>query len=438
MLPRALALLLVLAIAACGASSALPESREAGRLGSVQLWRPAGAPSALVFLFSDTAGWSAGESVVAAHWQARGAAVVGVDLATYLAALRTSSDGCHYLISELEELSKRLQREFGSAVYHSPILAGVGAGGTLAYAALAQAPAATVAGAVLADPAPALATKVPLCPGASAQSAAGGGFRYAEQERLPGFLVRAAAGSEPATIRLGRAVDRALDEVASVPSPLRDLPLVELPSHQPGAAMAVIYSGDGGWRDLDKSIGEWLAGAGVSVVGVDSLRYFWHAKTPERVAEDLAGILQHYGSRWQRSQVALIGYSFGAGVVPFAMNRLPPAERARVVQVSLLGLESRAPFEFHVSGWFEQFGVQEDPRAAAPLVLPELLQIDLRLVQCVYGEDEAESLCRAPELAAAERIRTRGGHHFDGDYPTLAKRILDGIERRSAHRVGAP
>jgi type IV secretory pathway VirJ component len=130
--------------------------------------------------------------------------------------------------------------------------------------------------------------------------------------------------------------------------------------------------------------------------------------------------------------VVVAGYSFGAGIVPFAVNRLPPAERAQVVQLSLLGLGPRAPFEFHVSGWLGQVGVNVDPYADAPLVLPEFERIDLARVQCFYGEDEPDTLCRAPELAAAERIGTRGGHHFDGDYPALARRILDGLRRRSA------
>ena len=133
-------------------------------------------------------------------------------------------------------------------------------------------------------------------------------------------------------------------------------------------------------------------------------------------------------------QVALIGYSFGAGILPFALNRLPPAERAEVVQLSLLGLEARAPFEFHVSGWLEQAGLARDADSDAPLVLPELMQVDPALVQCVYGEEERDSLCRAPELAAVEKIHTTGGHHFDGDYAGLAARILAGLERRAAAR----
>jgi len=212
---------------------------------------------------------------------------------------------------------------------------------------------------------------------------------------------------------------------------LRGLPIVAIPTTRPGSWMAVIYSGDGGWRDLDKTVGEILAHEGTPVAGVDSLRYFWRAKTPERVADDLAAIIDHYGDVWERRQVAVIGYSFGAGIVPFAINRLPAAERTRVVQISLLGLGPRAPFEFRLSGWLGQVGVDVDPYRDAPLVLPELARIDPRRVQCFYGEEEKDTLCRAPELAAAEVIRTGGSHHFDGDYEALARRVLDGLRRRT-------
>lgn len=430
--PRAALVVLVAAIGAAGCGQPPPERRDAGRLGRVALWVPRSAPSGLVVLFSDGAGWSPDFAQAAEALRAHGAAVAGVDLPSYLAALRASDDGCHYVVAELEVLSQRVQRELGGDSYRSPILAGTGQGATLALAALAQAPAATLAGVVVADPAPALSTKVPLCPGAPSHPAPDG-FAYDLPGSPPGFVRRAPDGPQAAPQRLAAAVAEVLAE-GPLPSSLRELPLVELPSAQPGPFLAVIWSGDGGWRDLDKTLGERLAASGVAVVGVDSLRYFWRARTPERVAADLAEIIRRYGTRWERRQVALIGYSFGAGILPFALNRLPPAERAEVVQLSLLGLEARAPFEFHVSGWLEQAGLARDADSDAPLVLPELMQVDPALVQCVYGEEERDSLCRAPELAAVEKIHTTGGHHFDGDYAGLAARILAGLERRAAAR----
>jgi type IV secretory pathway VirJ component len=82
-------------------------------------------------------------------------------------------------------------------------------------------------------------------------------------------------------------------------------------------------------------------------------------------------------------------------------------------------------------------GVDVDPYQDAPLVLPELVRIDPALVQCVYGEEEKDTLCTAPELRGIERVRTAGGHHFDGDYAALAQRILDGLRKR-APAGGAP
>jgi type IV secretory pathway VirJ component len=439
------ALLAVLAVG-CSAPSQ-PRLVDAGRLGRVWVYAPARAPAGVVFLFSDEAGWSAEWDAAAAALRARGAAVVGVDLPAYLAALRASDDGCHYLISEIEELSKQVQHDLGAEGYTAPILAGAGAAGTLVYAALAQSPAATVAGAASVDPAPALATRVPLCEGAAASPATNGGFTYAARPGLPGFWrVSSAAPLAPELAQLAERaapepsgsprerlvalVAQSLERASATGAPLRGLPLVELPSEAPGPWMAVIFSGDGGWRDLDKTVGELLAREGVPVVGVDSLRYFWRKKTPEQVAADLAEIIRHYGDAWGTHEVAVIGYSFGAAVVPFAVNRLPDAERARVAQISLLGLGSRAPFQFRLEGWLPQVGVDVDPYRDAPLVLPELQRIDPAKVQCFYGEDEEDTLCRAPELAAAERIGTTGGHHFDGDYPALARRILDGLRRR--------
>ena len=422
--------------------AAPPEWLEAGRLGRVELFRPAGEPSGLVVLLSDSDGWSARWEAAARSLQGRGAAVVGVDLPAYLAGLRASDDGCHYVVAEIEELSKRVQRELASERYLSPIVAGAGEGALFAYAALAQAPAATLAGAVSADPAPALATKVPFCPGAPSAPAGGGGFAYGPRSPLPGFwrvdsreplasdlaalAIRGAPGeAADAAARVADLVAAALDAEGEA-SPLRDLPLTEIPVAEPGAWMAVIYSGDGGWRDIDKQIGEALARDGAPVVGVDSLRYFWRRKGPAQVASDLAEILRYYGEAWGTRKAVLVGYSFGAGILPFAVNRLPEAERVQVLQVSLLGLASRAPFEFHVSGWLGS-GSREDP-----LVMPELERLPPSLLQCFYGAEEEDTVCRAPELAGAEVIGTLGGHHFDGDYTALARRIAEGAARRLA------
>jgi type IV secretory pathway VirJ component len=436
--------------AACSRTAAPPppdETLDGGRLGALRLWRPDDPPEALVFLFSDAGGVNPALDRLAADLRDDGAAVLEVDLPQYLKQLRESDDGCHYLISAIEALSQRVQRELGGRVYHTPILAGVGEGGTLAYAALAQSPAATVAGAVSVDPAASLDTKVPLCPGAPARQRAVG-YGYGAKADLPGWWIvssRVALPDDLAKIankpdvevspdaspldRLESLVEGRL-EAGEAPPGLRDLPLtvLEPPDYdasKPAPFFAIIYSGDGGWRDIDKEIGEKLASEGIPVVGVDSLRYFWTEKTPTRMGSDLAAMIDAYSDRWGTDHLVLVGYSFGAAVLPFAIDALPPEARDQVVEVSLLGLADRADFEIQVQGWL---GAKSNNQA--PLVLPVLQKLDLSRVQCFYGEEEDDTICPDPALRGAEIVKTSGGHHFGGDYEALAQRIYDGAQRR--------
>src|SRR5207237_1436566 len=95
---------------------------------------------------------------------------------------------------------------------------------------------------------------------------------------------------------------------------------------------------------------------GIPVAGFDSLRYFWSARTPDGLAADLDRVIRYYAARWRRSEVVLIGYSQGADVLPFAINRLPAATRARVRSTALLGPGQKASFEFHVTNWIGPSG----------------------------------------------------------------------------------
>jgi type IV secretory pathway VirJ component len=67
---------------------------------------------------------------------------------------------------------------------------------------------------------------------------------------------------------------------AAPPQELKDLPLFEIPAQKPGDTLAVFLTGDGGWAQLDRSVAALLAQKGVAVVGLSSLKYFWHARTP--------------------------------------------------------------------------------------------------------------------------------------------------------------
>ena len=429
------------------AVAAVPSVIETGtRLGDVRLFESETTPRELVFLFSDREGWTDRMEVAAADMARQDVAVVGVDLEHYLRALDGSSDqDCHYLDSDIEQLSKQLQGELGMAQYRWPILAGIGAGGVLVYGAAAQAPDATIAGALVADPARALDTRLPLCSGAPATRLSSGGFSYGPLPDMPGWL-RVADFRRPSEMPWVEQIPRA-KRVAVPPGSdaagalevmllpmigfamptgrgLDDLPLTEVPAARSPEALAVILSGDGGWRDIDKQIGQVLADGDIGVVGLDSLRYFWSPRTPEQVGRDLDRIVAHYQAAWGVRDVLLIGYSFGADVLPASYNRMSPGIRSAVVEISLLGLAEEASFEFHVGGWLGLANSDDLP------IAPEIAKLDAAKVQCFSGEEEDDSLCHNRVLAGAELIETEGGHHFDGDYRALAQRIIEGYERR--------
>ena len=204
------------------------------------------------------------------------------------------------------------------------------------------------------------------------------------------------------------------------------LPLIELPAEQRGPLLAIVLSGDGGWRDLDKSISEKLQSAGVSVVGWDSLRYFWSPRTPDGLAHDVDRTLRYYGAHWHKSRALLLGYSQGADVLPFAVNRLPPSTRSALALTVLIGLGADAAFEFHVANWIG--------RSDGLPVRPEMDKLAGNATLCLYGKDDTDSICPHLAPAHARVIQLAGGHHFGGDYEGLASLILQqaGVTRSAA------
>jgi type IV secretory pathway VirJ component len=202
---------------------------------------------------------------------------------------------------------------------------------------------------------------------------------------------------------------------------LPGLPLVELPAAPGGGDLfAVLVSGDGGWAGLDKEVAQGLAARGIPVVGVDSLRYFWKARTPDGFAADLDRLLRFYAQHWDKRRALVIGYSQGADVLPFALSRLSPEADALVERSVLLAPAEKAAFEFHLTSWI-------GGNSGDLPVKPEIERLDLARVACIYGQDEAaESPCATLDPAARVRVLP-GGHHFNGAYAELVGEITAGM-----------
>jgi type IV secretory pathway VirJ component len=418
--------------------SPTPPKLDTGLFGDSKILRPQGDARGVIFLFSGDQGWGQTEETTAQVLATAGAFVVEVDLKVYSDELNKTDGDCLYLISDVEGISYQLQREAGSQTYRSPIIAGFGTGGALVLAMSQQTPAATVSRALAIDPTTPPTFAKPMCgldrdlPEVGVETVEA---RFTEAATKAGRDYVASLIKRDMDIDLedstddpGKIVVSMLSEELEVEPPSKDrldnLPLEELPTDKPSDTIAIVYSGDGGWRDLDKTIAENFQKHGMPTVGIDSLRYFWSEKAPATVAKDLQLIIDTYTSRWKAQKVMLVGYSFGADILPETYNLLPAATRAKIRQISLLGFAAQGSFEISVAGWLG--GDSGDSRPA----LKQIERIDPKLIQCFYGKEEDDSACPKLDKTKVELIAIDGGHHFDGDYDALADKILAGLKTR--------
>ncbi|MBV8343217.1 MAG: virulence factor family protein [Gammaproteobacteria bacterium] len=432
-----------------------------GRFGTVTVYLPEGTPRSVAIFLSGDGGWVLGVLDMAHALSDMGAGVIGVHIGKYFANLRRAAQRpgapCQSIAADLESLSHEVQKEIGLRDYHVPVLVGYSSGATVVYAALVQSPPGTFAGALSLGFCPDQDfAGAALCPGE-------GRLRYSENQQhelvlapapslhepwiaLQGeqdqvcsaltardFAARVAGGEVVALPHVGHGFGVARNwmpqfraayarlapraAVAARPPDIGDLPLQEV--HASGSAdeLALLLTGDGGWAGLDRELAARLAASGVPTVGLNSLKYFWTARTPDETARDVARILRHYLTAWHRERVLLIGYSFGADVLPFVVRRLPGDLRARLLSVSLLGIDANASFEIRIAGWV-------GANAGDLPTRPELAELAPLHVLCVYGEGEEDSICPGLTPQEATREQVGKGHHFSGEYATLADLIL--------------
>jgi len=157
-------------------------------------------------------------------------------------------------------------------------------------------------------------------------------------------------------------------------------------------------------------------------VGLNSLKYLWTARSPDELAKDVERIARPDMAAWQKTGLMVLGCSSGADILPFVPPRLSAGTLDRVDAVVLPAPSPTASFEFHVSDWLTTSARDTDRP-----VLPEVKTIIGPKLLCFYGsEEKAESLC--PLVGPpAQVLRLDGGHHFGGDYRSIAEKTLAAI-----------
>jgi len=433
-------------------------SVETTRFGSILLLPGNASIGPYVLLFSGTDGVTKKEMDLASAMTAAGSSVAILNSQSYLQNLSKEGGDCVYLAGEIVRLSQMVEQEAGISSYKKPIIAGVGVGASLAYIILAQAPA-EFASLVSLNFCPKIELPKNICTNDSMPFGARRENNLLRLTRTKDLESPWLLLEDTNTISLECPAQEITDFTANSHSISRSSStevLTVLPQFLGGLAMeqtqessdivkalieiktpsdtsdyfVLLLSGDGGWANIDKDIADYLVRSGVSVLGVSSLKYFWHKREAKEAGEDLDWVIRNYTKKWQKKKVFLVGFSLGADVLPMMFNQLSAESKKLVSNVALLSPGIRASLEVHITDWF-----MTSPTEGSA-ILPELNRMIETPILCIYGKKEAdETVCTAKSERPINTIQLEGDHHFDGDYEAIARILVASEVKASSIKV---
>ncbi len=196
----------------------------------------------------------------------------------------------------------------------------------------------------------------------------------------------------------------------SYAEPLIDnLPLIIIePSEVKSDRFVILYSGDGGWSEFTQELASEYQSRGIPVIGINSLYYFWFAKKPEGAAKDIENISHYFSKQWKLKEFDLVGFSFGAEVIPGIINQLSKKTQQLIHQAVMIAPGNNVKFEFNISDWF-------DNADSGASIRDEVLKVKSVKIKCIYGDEDRPGVCsKFPTPEAAYKLK--GGHHFNDDF----------------------
>lgn len=192
------------------------------------------------------------------------------------------------------------------------------------------------------------------------------------------------------------------DQVTNVP-----LVITKSKFQNNDAPIALLISGDGGWYRFEQSIADRLANIGIPTLGLDSRKYFWERKSPEETAAYITKELLRYAKEWGRKKFLLIGYSFGAEVVPFLITRFPRELRSEVVSAVLLSPETTTDFEIHISNMLGLGNPKDIYKVTDEIVKAQMVPILI-----IYGDGEKSKVPALLSGTTVKVVKIPGDHHY--------------------------
>jgi len=430
--------------------------------GQVKLFKPAtSSPNKVIICISGDGGWNTGIENIALHLWDNQTLLMGVDIRKVLKSLNSSKSACLYPAADFERMSQSIQKKLGYKTYNVPVLLGYSSGATLVYGLLAQAPENTFKAGIVLGFCPDFDIRRPLCQGS-------GKFTQTKRKDGKGYDLGAAKSLSVPFISLQGQSDKicnyastlaflkgisgakvvslpnvghgygteknwlpqllsAYTEVSAektaqvLPNAIHlDLPLhVTAAEGKQGDEMLVFISGDGGWTGFDQQTVNAFARRGIPVIGLDALKYFWEKKSPGQLSADIASIIKVYSQEWKKDKIILVGYSFGADVMAFALNRLPPQLKSKVTGLGLLSPSKETDLEIHVA---DLLNFSEAPSGMS--VPAEINRVENIRPICFFGKEETDTPVAQLNKQSVKLVYLDGGHHYTNAFDTIAQTLL--------------
>jgi type IV secretory pathway VirJ component len=197
----------------------------------------------------------------------------------------------------------------------------------------------------------------------------------------------------------------------------QNLPMKEWEASAHTKPLVFYISGDGGLNRFSNELCTAINKEGFDVDAMDSKSYFWSQKTPARTAEDISDFLSKKIARRPNQQIVLIGYSFGADVLPFVLNRLPKNIADKIKVSFLMASSGSTDFVIHIADLFGS------GKRRGMDVLSEVNKISNQKIVILNSSDDKQL---DPGKITIKHITEilPGGHHFDGDINEIVKAIV--------------
>ena len=195
------------------------------------------------------------------------------------------------------------------------------------------------------------------------------------------------------------------------------LPVTVLPGSDTTKSLILYISGDGGWNKFSTTFINTIHSKGYSVVGLNAKEYFWHKKNAAVTAKDVASLLTVHMKGLKAKNIILIGYSFGADVMPFVVTRCDKIIRDNIKYIVLMSPSETTDFEIHLT---DLLGIGKGNGESVPQEINKISQPLL----FVFGDKEDGFPFKEITIKNYKVSKLPGGHHYDGDPAAVCNIIL--------------